>query len=192
MISNDDAKMMFSNSLVQYKNELAYIMDITREGFLYFELKDQKIKSAKSDYLDLKPITTRLGYLDFGSICAFVFRKPVRRYKVGICKDNLSIRFGDIPYTEKEKEFIHSTVYTFTSQAYVQTHKNEYHTLGEALHILDKGGKVVPFDRQFAIDHKHRLYYKGILVGNYNSSANVFYFIKGKEYLESVITNRSL
>lgn len=190
MISREDARMIFSDCLVRYNSTLVYVMDIVADGILCFDLERQEVTNIRTDYSDIKPISSRLGYLDFGSISVFICRNPVRRYKVGINKHNLSIQWGDYPYTEAEQRFVSEAIDSMSGKAFVNTFNNRYPTLKEALDRIRKGHKIVAFERQFAISKKLDVFYKGDAVGKYQPDIESFVMDKGKEHLLSIITNR--
>lgn len=187
MISHQDARMMFQNSLVDFKGLLVYITSITEDGFTCFNLETQQTENHKSKYDDLKAPQSRLGYVNFGNVCGFVSRVPARVYKVGLARDNIRSSFEGLPVPNAERKFLQELIMSLTSPAFVKTFKNEYYSLSEVIEMLDKGASAVAFDRQFALTQENILVYKGRIVASFDRKEKTFEFDDRERYLESIL-----
>jgi len=111
--------------------------------------------------------TQRLGFVNVFDSVLYVRRNPVRRYKVGLSKENLSLQpLNDLVYPRGAGETLRH-VTGLSSIELGDCIMGKYPTFEEACKILHGGlgVKAIAFDRQFALTSNGYVYYKTTCVG---------------------------
>ena len=107
--------------------------------------------------------TPQVGYINKDERAVYLTRKPVRRIRQGLCKENLTADRGVIN-TE-----------LLSGIAFAKMVLNEYPSFEEAYKLTVERRKVYSsaFSRNFAITHESLLLYSGEIVGTVNADLTV-------------------
>lgn len=92
----EDARMRCSGSVVRYEGKPIYIHEVTGDLHIKFtSLLSQRQKTVKLDdpKIDWKPVPA--GFVNTGGTMAYVCRRPVRKWKQGLHRDNIHVVEGD-------------------------------------------------------------------------------------------------
>ena len=90
----DDARMRAVGCVVRYDGAPVYIHDITHDlnasvtNLLTQEAQAIKLSAKKWDW---SPVNT--GFVNMGPKCVYVYRRPVRKWKQGLHRDNCKMSF---------------------------------------------------------------------------------------------------
>lgn len=168
VISAADARTMYEDTVCEYNGSLVSVISVENDmQVLMRELSTSKLKSAKFSTDKFKaPVNGRLGYVNFGTVAAFYVRRPRRVYKNGFHQRNLEFIRGAFKYSRGEEEVVVRSIQgTILDPGFESTYRNIYPSFKEAQDLLQKGARLVAFDRQFALDNKGLVYYKAGVVG---------------------------
>lgn len=175
-ISIADAKMMYQESLVLRKGIPIFIRYVQEDGYVHaWNLVSQKFLRFKFKQADLSPPSFRLGYVNLGTNCFFLSRVPSRVYKVGMSSTNLVMKKTDHPLNVTETKEARDILARLSSVSLYKTIKGVFPSLTEAHRSAVDNRGCVAFDRQFAVDSRGVIYFKGKSVGEYNSKEIVFF-----------------
>lgn len=184
-ISIADAKMMYQESLVLRKGIPIFIRYVQEDGFVHaWNLVSQKFLRFRFKQADLSPPSFRLGYVNLGTNCFFLSRVPSRVYKVGMSSNNLVMRPTEHPLTAVESKEARDIVARLSSVSLYKTIKGVFPSLVEAYRDSQENRGCVAFDRQFAVDHRGTVYFKGNSVGQYDGKV-----IEFKESFSYLVNN---
>lgn len=166
-ISLDDIQRMYLNTLCAYKGEMVYFADINPNlKVLIMDVFSQKLRYVDFSLEDFTALSTgRLGYLNFGDLCCYVARCPVRKYAVGIDSGNFKIEWGDYRYPDASIQVLERLATSFHNSSFYDTYNGIYPTFQDVFERLKNGGKLIAFDRQFALSDEGKVYYRGAYVG---------------------------
>lgn len=170
-ISLADAERMYESCLLMYKGRLVYLIELLEdEALVYFLESGEKKMVPHNEYDEFSPPAGRLGYVNTQFKQAiYLFRSPVRQYRVGFTRGNV----GAVDPWGIAPDFFGS--WPFLSGV-EDTLKGIFPSLEEALQLVGGGGyKSVAFDRQFAVNYKGFVYYKGAKVGQIEEGKVVFF-----------------
>jgi len=192
--SLDDLKMMFAKTIIRYKEFPVFVEDvaISRDEKVMLELYSLSTGECKwypfneEDY-NFKPV--RLGYLNLRGFSYYLYRKPVRKYKQGLALESLAIVDSGYHFLDNEErgrsQKVYKSIKELHSKELVATIKGYYPSLKDALTMFEDMACEVAFDRQFSIDRKMNIFYKGCPVGCYEDGK--ISFNKGQEYLSNAL-----
>jgi len=186
-INLHDAKMRLEHTLIRYKKEPVYIIDITQPSVTYFlmveGLRTDKISKVKlqDPEIDLSPVP--LGNLNHEGDTYYTSRIPQRAWKQGLHRDSFiaySIKHGycGLPLPCK---------------ALLKTIANNYPSVKQSHRLIEEGTVVSSaFSRNFSIGDKRVIVYQSkILIGVFTNNLKDFeldeahfYF---KEHLQASI-----
>lgn len=188
-VSVRDLNMMYSNSLVMWKNTPVYVFDIGEDyRFEVFNLETQKVSRLKWIPDNFTAPTTRIGYVNLGTNCAYLQRSPVRRYKVGLSRENVNSTPSIHPLSAVESIILNDILRSMRHPQLYAALVGNYPTLEEAQTLAKENEGVVAFDRQFAVSHGDNILYKGELVGMCVDGNILFH--SGKEHLSRALLSR--
>jgi len=187
--SLEDMKTMYANSLLLIKNTPVYVDTIysaNKVGGLNINTQRKEIYELK-DHTDLKAPGRCLGFVNVDGHATFLYRTPVRKYKVGLDRGNAQFTFP-----EGFKIALRDPIYHLQAPEIADTIKGRYPSIADAWErVKGKAEKVVAFDRQFAIDYRGVVFFKTLAVGKAAKAKTVYdiQFDKGNEYLILLLDN---
>lgn len=142
--NQQDAHMRASGTVVRFNGKPVYIKDVQTEGgellvnFVYL-LTGRKSTARLSDELwNWKPVPT--GFVNTGDKVFYVQRKPVRKWKQGLSRDNCSV----FPKALGMQEM-------FKSKQFGRTVMRDYPSYKEAFAKVRSEGGQVAFHPDLAI-----------------------------------------
>jgi hypothetical protein len=169
-----DLAMMYRGTVVRHELGLIYVRDINEEYVVdAFSLKNQELIRFTYEEGSISNLKDRLGYLNLGTNCTFLYRSPRRVYKVGISKENVSVKRGDHALTYAERKAEAEVLATMNTLSLYNTLSGNYPSLVNAYKQAKVCNGCVAFDRQFAIDYTGTVYYKCEKVGSYDVSGGI-------------------
>lgn len=166
-LSHADAVQLYAGCWLEYKeNQLVYLSEISHE----FKARIKNIENGKSaivpfNTVDFKPIGNRLGFVNTEFCALFVYRKPVRRFSVGLCSNNIGVAFSQECYMTDSRREAHDGLLRLTNNDIAATIRGDYPDFATAMDQAKDAGGSVAFDRQFAVDKTKNIFYKDKLVG---------------------------
>lgn len=184
-LSAEDVRTIFTNCLLLYKGQLVYShrsegLDVTIE-----HLKDNKLAVVKFKFEDFEPVQARLGYVNFTLGCAYISRKPIRRYSIGLNMENVKVHYVT---DQRVSMQIQNQAMSFRDRAYLDMFTGTYPSLAEAYAAARDFKTAYAFDRQFAIDRTGNVFYRnGQIVGKFSEESGNIAFFEGYTYLNSLL-----
>lgn len=164
-ISDGDIQTFFSGTLISYKGKPVFVESTSVGKGMYIRyLEDGKPASIKWSPANVKPISGRIGMVNVKGSCVYVSRKPIRRFQIGIDKNNTSVvNVG--PRGQGHVRPPASIVSEFSTPYIADAIAGNYPTLEEAFLNATKFNGTTAFDKQFAVDYEGYIYYKDKAVG---------------------------
>lgn len=155
-----DLDQMYTNSVCIHKNKPYLILGISPQR----KALVKNLMSQREDHLDIDvgvftAPTQRLGFINLMGVCVYASRTPIRRYKVGLSKENFQTKHLDV----KHPQGMAATVVAAKSLSSVELGDcilGKYPTLPQAFAKCQAGYEVCAFDRQFAVTKNKVVYYK--------------------------------
>lgn len=161
IVSIGDAEQMFLNTIVEVEGVPHAVHAWTEEGEKMQALNiltGASVALPRDADLLLSPTHYQLGYQQIGSQAIFLQRRPVRQYRVGWCDRNVdgmsSVR--DIARSKASME------------SFKRMLNRDYPSMARAFQQAVQKEICLAFDRQFAVDYRGRLIYKGNQVGTFD------------------------
>jgi hypothetical protein len=188
-ISVRDLRMMYQSSLVLWKGEPVYISEIDDYSKVkMYDLGTQKYKTVKWIPENFIPPSVRIGYINLGTNCVYAHRIPARRYKIGLSQDNVIKIKQDHALSPAEEEEADNILSRFKSSSLYNSLTGRYPSLEEAFEEAKENRGFVAFDKQFAVGHDRRVFYKGKAVGIYDEDG--IKFLGKYSYLTKALISR--
>lgn len=157
---------MFHGSICMYKGIPVFFSSINAElSVVYYELVDQKKRVAKFSLEHFTSPSARLGMVNVMDGAVWTSRLPVRRYSVGINRDNF--RVSSIPgaaYPSSAQDAVYR-IQGRNCPEIGHTLLGEFPSFAEAFAQAKESDGTCAFDRQFAVDNEGYIYYKMKQVG---------------------------
>jgi len=168
----DQANMYLTNSLIRLKGEPIYIQGVrshNRGLYIRYYIPSQQnsndINEIDIDHNDINMNPVPLGFVNIKipyerrSQIIDVFRKPIRGYRIGLCRNNIDYKkiFGETQDYDTRNILI--------SRELMNTIKGKYPQYEEAFNFTVKSlGRSRAFSRRFGIqnmgDNHHLIYSK--------------------------------
>lgn len=180
----------FKNTVCMINGRPAYVIRISEDReFYYKDLLSNENKIMEFDPKKIKGPDSRLGMVNLNGVAYYMQRRPVRRYQMGITKENTVIHgLAGVDY--RNAGINNEVLNRIDSSEVANALMGDYPSFADALERVKTFGGVVAFDRQFAIDENRRIYYKKDVVGSVPrmvTSAEHIRFSEGYEYLSCVV-----
>lgn len=180
----------FKNTVCMINGRPAYVIRISDDKeFFYKDLLSNENRVMEFNPKKIKAPDARLGMININGVAYYMQRRPVRRYQMGITKENCVIHGLDgVDY--RNAGLNNEALNRIDSSEVANALMGDYPSFADALERVKTFGGVVAFDRQFAIDENRRIYYKKAVVGKVPrmvTSAEHIQFTEGFEYLSCVV-----
>ena len=191
-LSIEDIRQQYQHNLFYYGDAIIYVVEIaTKNRIMIQDISTSKLKYVPFDMKKFKPVLDRLGYCNTGTFAFFIKRVSVRQYGISLNRRNIRWLHKDEIFSNEEFDIAHRAVSTVNHPFIEITLRGEYPTFKEAAQAVKEGkAKSVAFDRQFSLDHRGRVYYRGSYCGSHNFEEITME--KGKEHLIKVIRDDAL
>jgi hypothetical protein len=182
-----DIQQMYGKSIVFYQNKPVYVEAVGDNGEMVMtNLITQRGEMAKFSSKEFTAPMRRLGMVNVKGSVMYTSRTPVRRFKVGICAENIRVEpVEGVDYPAGRAETKHHVMGLCLPEL-GDTLFGKYPTFKQALTHVENMGGAVAFDRQFAIARGRKICYKSKVVGKIpagKSNIKDIQFDKGYEHL---------
>lgn len=188
----DDLNQLYKDSLVLFKNRPVYV-----EGFFdnnivsYFDLTDQRSRVKQYEEGMFLPPTRRIGFVNIGQSVIYVYRNPVRKYKVGYSLENLKFSLPDVrfPFNRTAAK---DRVMSLRCPEIVDSMFGRYPSFPEAMSYLETFSGACAIDKQFALGASGVVFYRTREVGRFKRTAESvkdITFSEGNEHLIMLLEN---
>lgn len=173
--SDKDIELRLNGSVVMYEKRPVLVQGVMGKGVVRITdiISDQN-KDVKVSSLDLSPSSMPLGYVLSEGKLFFAQRRPVRKFKQGLTRDNMFVFDALEKPNDKEmlaiirgggmRPNIHPASATFARAIL-----GEYPDVGTAFSTVRAGkAKALPFSREWAVadkDDELCLLFRGDVVG---------------------------
>lgn len=161
-LSWEDTRRMLDRTVVSYEGRLSYVTEVTRENIAKMtDAETGERFTVEADFHKVgNPKDGRLGYIAVqGGNALYVVRSSSRVYKIGYAYDNLLSIRGDGANRIDPHTF--GAMLEGLHAAYV----NEYPGFAAAYAQARETGKLVAYDRSFAVGSTGKVYYQSHHVG---------------------------
>lgn len=189
--SREDLIQMFVDSVCIYKNKPYYIHDISpKHQALCTNLMTQEQEKLPISEDTFTAPTQRLGYVNIHGGLLHTSRKPIRRYKAGISKENFVIKTGHTGFLHGSghaKDVLNTLSCVELSNCILGKYPKFKEAMERVLGGVEQG---VAFDRQFAVDKNLQIAYKNSIVGTVKRNAKTvadITFAAGYEHLSTLL-----
>jgi hypothetical protein len=183
----EDLRTMYQGTVCMYKNKPYYIEEVGgRYQATCFDLSTQRSKLIEINEVDFTAPQRRLGFINVKRSVVFASRIPVRRYKVGLSKENTTFECLPVGYPEGE-DMTRRHLNSLKTVEMGDTIFNRYPSIEESHALLEAGHRCVAFDRQFAMSDDGKLYYKTKVVGGFGKKPTTPYDFKFKREFTHLI-----
>lgn len=167
-ISVRDLRMMYNHSLILWKGQPSFVAEISDSYRIsLYDLGSQRYKTVKWNADNFAPPAVRIGYVNLGTNCAYIHRVPARLYKIGLSMENLEVIRQEHALSAIEEARIYDILRKLDSPHLYDALMGNYPDLREAAKMAQDNEGVVAFDKQFAVDYKGKVFFKGKEVGHY-------------------------
>lgn len=188
-VTDEDLRQYWRGCSAMLGDDPVFILDIKKApggklSIRFKDLKDMALRTREVEPGEIKSPDSRMGFMNMNGLAAYLVRRPVRKFMMGINEYNTKVEYlNRCQYNQR----IH--VYNPQCPEFASMIKGEYPSLEEAYEMVGDFGGAVAFDRQFAIDEDHFLYYKTTHVGEVARVGGkvVTEFKNGYQHLSSVI-----
>lgn len=189
----EDLHMMYSDSVVLYKDRPVYVLGIG-EGkvFSILDIATQERDDVAFKEKDFSAPTRRIGMVNIDGNCVYVSRNPVRKYSVGFNHGNITVKQLEGASLTMPFKAVYSLAVGLRHVGIGKAIDNLYPSLPEALKTVKANGGCQAFDKQFAVDKKNNVFYKTRLVGSCNwdaRSEEEIEFRPGQSFLRLLLLN---
>lgn len=184
-----DGRPVYINNFIKKYNAEVMFIDSQEYGVVDFK----KLKSIEV------PST---GMVNIRGVCLVIHRIPARKFKHGINAENVIIKANqNIAQTygalcKKDVEFriadSSSVIKTLTAKSLTNTFLNTYPSFHDALKSLGGYTYQVAFDRQFAIDIAHNIFFETLVVGKYEEASNSIHLFDDYKHLINALPKELL
>lgn len=185
-LSIADQVQLFGSSLIMYKGVPCKVRSISGDArYRLFNLIDRKEVIVSNAHLDITPLYMRLGMVNGMGSCAYIQRRPVRQYSVGLTHTNILVHQLPIGYPDGWIE-LKTKILNLDSEELLRCLLDKYPSLKEAAAEAEHNGGATAFDKQFAIGPHREIYYKTVCVGELPKnrvSVSQIKFKPGNEHL---------
>lgn len=171
----DDVRQKFEGSIVMFNKRPVLFNKIAGDwSCRIFDLMDQEEKQVEFKEDEFHPPVPRIGMVNINGSVLYVERMPVRKFKLGLNRDNLKVNLvPGVFYPEGERAAT-AEIHGLKSKALGSALLGKYPTKTTAFKRLSQFEGAVAFDKQFAVDSNGFLYYKMQRVGRHNFSVLTF------------------
>lgn len=157
-LSVRDIQQLFHGCLISYKGTPSFVHRVMENRNIVVEqLGADKVETVKFALDDFKSLNARLGFVNTAVGCAYVKRRPVRRYQVGISTENMAVDYMGTEYDAAIK----NEIATLKSGAITHTINGDYPELAEAYETSVSLHSSFAFDRQFCVRYDGAVFYRG-------------------------------
>lgn len=165
----EDLLRDLKNTIVIHKNKPVFVQNISRDGDVSFvELISREQKIAPFTLKSFLPPTRRLGMINVSGSVAYMSRIPVRKFFLGLSRNNTSIELLEVQYPNGAGEAL-AALRAMNHEAIGLSMFNKYPTFKQCVEYLLKfKAGAMAFDKQFCLSAEGYVFYKMKRVGRWN------------------------
>jgi len=190
-LSYADVCQQYGQNIVSYKGRIVLVVRVYEDCRV--RIKDLLLQVEDVVQFSLEHfsvVKNRLGMVNIGDSVIYAVRMPVRKMGIGINKNNLSLSSPAVEYPSGKRD-TEQWLLSLQTQHIAKTLLGQYPSLSDALDKLIRDKPcTIAVDRQFAIDHEGRVYYKDLRVGMISLKAKSLsetVFLARYQHLSSLI-----
>jgi len=188
-ISIEDIQQKYEGSVVMFERRPVLFKKIAGDySCRIFDLMAQKEEQVPFEMKKFLPPAPRIGMVNINGSVVYVVRNAIRRYKLGLSRENISAQAAPVPYPDGRAASYIGLVQTLERKELGEALLNKYPTLREAARRVSQFEGACAFDKQFAVDSEGEVIYKTKVVGNLLNGKDIE-FIKGFEHL-AILLNK--
>lgn len=188
-MSRQDIEQKFYDSVLMYeKRPVLFRRMAADKSCRIFDLLEQKEEQVEFDFKKFLPPAPRIGFINIGGSVLYAARLAIRRYKVGLSTENLSIHTLKVRYPDGDAAHYVKKIKSLERKELGEALLRKYPTLSQAVRKVSQFEGACAFDKQFCIDQSHNIFYKTDKVGKYNSGDIVF--DEGYKHLDILLEKR--
>lgn len=176
-VSVEDLRAMFSDTLVMYRNKPYYIESISER--YYADCRNLVTQRNEQILMDEDTFTAplrRIGMVNCKQSVVYLSRRPVRRYKAGLCRNNTNFSLCDgAEYPRGTGETVRH-LYNLNNVEIADAMFGKYPTIEQCIEAFeDDRAAAMAFDHQFALTRRGCVLYKTQNVGSWKKGAKTPY-----------------
>jgi hypothetical protein len=167
-ISVEDIHQMYVSSVVMHKNKPVFIKNVAGDGEIRFlDLLSQEEQFAPFSLKDFITPNRRIGMVNINGGVAWISRNPVRKFKVGYCRENTYTTIPDNAHfpNGNGRADARDMARRLHIKEVGDAIMGKYPTLKQAISRVDKYQGCIAFDKQFALNADRRVIYRTRAVG---------------------------
>lgn len=180
IVSAGDAEQMYMNTVVEVEGQPIILHNWADNGDMVGVniLTGASLTVPRDADLLMAPSQHQLGYLQISNEATFLQRRPVRQYRVGWCDRNVE----GMNFSARDLVRTKAIMNAFRNML-----NRDYPSLNRAYESAKSKECRLAFDRQFAIDYRGNILYKGGHVGAYDGKNIVLK--NDRQYLSTQLEN---
>jgi hypothetical protein len=185
-MSIGDIDQKFCGSVVMFQKKPVLFKKVSGDySVRIFDLMAQKEEQVEFDMKQFLPPPSRVGFVNINGSVVYAVRNAIRRYKLGLSRENFSVQTLEVPYPDGRSDGYVRLVQGLERRELGEALLSKYPTLQQAVRRVSQFEGACAFDKQFAIDHTHAVFYKTKRVGQLISG--VIKFDEGNEHLQILL-----
>lgn len=188
-MSVDDLCVLYRNSIVLVNNKPVYVELVNNQyQCLVLDLLSQRHMTVSYTRGLFKAPTRRIGFVNVNGSVVYVYRNPVRKYKVGYSEENVKVCTLDVNYP-LNRSLTRDKVERLKCIEIADAMANRYPCLSIAFENAREFNGACAFDKQFAVTYDGIIFYKTAFVGNLRKVDDAFtiVFDKDQEHLKHLL-----
>lgn len=174
-LSVADIRQLFSNCLVMFNNHLVFVSEVKPTGACVVKhVSSGLLEEVEHRDITFKSVDKHIGMVNYEGGCAFVSRKPVRLYHIGLHMDNTNICSSDA----------RSPIRVLADPGVKDAYDGNYPSLEQAYSKAVKENVWVAFDKSFCVSSIGTVHYRELINVGYVKDGNTIVFNEGHGYLK--------
>lgn len=170
-LSLQDISQFYNKSVCLYEGAPVYVSAVGERLVSIISLRDGGARSVKFNFEKFKGIHGRLGMVNCYDGAVFTCRIPIRRFSMGLTRENFKVYTLDSDYYPGGREETVNRVYQRNITELGDCISGVYPTFQEAVERSKEMNGSCAFDRQFAITAGRSVYYRKHCVGSLKKGA---------------------
>lgn len=187
-ISDEDIHMLYCGSVCLYKGIPVKVTDSMRQKVVVKYLETGKLEEVKFALKDFSAPIGRIGFVNVMHVALYITRMPLRQYTVGVKAGNIRVSLPEYKCNmDMNVNAIQRHLSNMECPEIAQAMLGRYPGINDAIALALEHKGSYAFDRQFAVDHERKIYYKLKHVGHLPRGAVTLedtVFRKDCEYLQ--------
>lgn len=188
-MSIEDIQQKYEGSVVMFEKRPVLFKKVAGDySCRIFDLMAQKEEQVLFSMKSFLPPAPRIGMVNINGSVVYVVRNAIRRYKLGLSRENISVQALPVDYPDGRAANYIALVGSLERKELGEALLNKYPTLREAVRRVSQFSGACAFDKQFAVDSEGEILYKTQAVGRLENGKDIV-FSKGFEHL-AILLNK--